>query len=319
MLQYLIILLDDTSTSFCHYECQKTDRQIIPLNDLKAAIRFAMMENLMIQFVYPDYVLPQGYLEVIELIDHSKIMPSTSPMNEEADVVVFNHWQEMNNYEFDDSTVYVLRIDKANLFAQENVLKSYLGRMPRLNIVITDIDLFTESDIKKYQALLTSFCKEMKHMYLCGKTIQLNLLTDRIMLTQMNNCNAGVENITLAPDGRFYICPAFYYSKEDRDTFCIGDLRDGCDIKAVKLFELSHAPLCRSCDAYHCKRCVWLNRQTTFDVTTPSHEQCVVAHVERNASRSLMLEMRKYGEFYPEQEICKINYTDPFDVRKEWN
>ena len=73
MLQYLIILLDDTSTSFCHYENPKTERRLIPLETLRQGIRFAMMENLMIQFVYPDYELPQEYQEVIESIDHSKI------------------------------------------------------------------------------------------------------------------------------------------------------------------------------------------------------------------------------------------------------
>lgn len=34
-----------------------------------------MKENLMIQFVYPDYELPQAYKDAIESIDHSKIMP----------------------------------------------------------------------------------------------------------------------------------------------------------------------------------------------------------------------------------------------------
>lgn len=95
MLQYLIILLDDTSTSFCHYEVPQRERKLIPLDTLRQGIRFAMMENLMIQFVYPDYVLPTEYEEVIESIDHSKIKPSSKesdvmvvsePINEPVDV-----------------------------------------------------------------------------------------------------------------------------------------------------------------------------------------------------------------------------------------
>ena len=152
-----------------------------------------------------------------------------------------------------------------------------------------------------------------------GFNPQLNLITDRIMLPQMNNCNAGCENITLAPNGQFYICPAFYYSEDDKQIFQIGNLKDGLNIRAAQLYKLSHAPLCRTCDAYQCKRCVWLNRKTTFDVTTPSHEQCVMAHIERNASRDLLIDFRKQGEIYPEQEIKEIDYLDPFDVRIEWN
>ena len=71
MRQYLIILLDDTSTSFCHYENTRTERRLIPLDTLRQGIRFGMIENLMIQYVYPDYELPVEYVDVIESIDHS--------------------------------------------------------------------------------------------------------------------------------------------------------------------------------------------------------------------------------------------------------
>ena len=65
MLQYMIILLDETSTSFCHYKVNKSKKKLISLDDLRTGIRFAMLENLAIQFVYPDYELPQEYKEAI--------------------------------------------------------------------------------------------------------------------------------------------------------------------------------------------------------------------------------------------------------------
>ena len=68
MLQYLIILLDDTSASFCHYEVPQKEPRLIDIETLRKGIYFAMRENLMIQFVYPDYELPQEYIEVIESI-----------------------------------------------------------------------------------------------------------------------------------------------------------------------------------------------------------------------------------------------------------
>lgn len=61
----------------------------MPLEVLREGIRFAMKENLTIQFVYPDYDLPQAYREAVESIDHSKIQPSGGDCTE-ADVVVFN-------------------------------------------------------------------------------------------------------------------------------------------------------------------------------------------------------------------------------------
>ena len=136
-----------------------------------------------------------------------------------------------------------------------------------------------------------------------------------MMLEKMNNCGAGDSNITLAPNGKFYVCPAFYYENEEN---CIGDLKHGLDIKNPQLYKLNFAPICRHCDAYQCKRCIWLNRKITLEVNTPSHEQCVVAHLERNTSRELLENIRKHGMFMPDIEIKEIDYLDPFDKREEW-
>ena len=56
----------------------------------------------------------------------------------------------------------------------------------------------------------------------------------------------------------------------------------------------------------------------TLEVNTPSHEQCIVAHTERNVSRNLLQNIRKQGVFMPEVEIKEIAYLDPFDFRNEW-
>lgn len=306
MLQYLIILLDDTSTSFCHYQNTKTERRLIPLEILKQGIRFGMMENLMIQFVYPDYELPQDYKEVIETIDHSKIMPQ----KDGADVWVTDKVEDINS-----DIPAVLRINKEYLFAHEREIAEATGKVSRLNVVLTDIETFTDDDFTQYKSLLRKLSESIERLYIEGKAPQLNLLTDRMMLSKMNNCGAGDTNITLAPNGKFYVCSAFYYENESN---IIGDLNNSLEIRNKQLYRLDHAPICQHCDAWQCKRCVWLNQKTTLEVNSPSHEQCVMAHLERNASRVLLQNIRKHGSFLPETEIEGIDYLDPFDKRKEW-
>ena len=307
MLQYLIILLDETSTSFCHYENPKKERTLMPLETLKQSIRFGMMENLMIQYVYPDYELPEEYKEVIESIDHSKI----KPMAEDADVLVLNKMELVQT----DIPV-VLRIGKKDLFAYQEEVADMLKRTPRLNVVLTGVETFTDEDFDAYKKVLAALSAKVEKLYVEGKSPQLNLLTDRMMLSQMNNCGAGDTTITLAPNGKFYVCPAFYYENE---ADSIGDLEHGLDIKNKQFYKLAYAPICRHCDAWQCKRCIWLNRKTTQEVNTPSHEQCVVAHLERNASRELLQNIRKHGTFLPEQEeIKEIDYLDSFDIRDTW-
>lgn len=333
MLQFLIILLDDTSTSFCHYDNNKVNRRLISLEDLKAGIFYAMKENLMIQFVYPDFELSQEYKDVINTTDHSRFVSACCEdkrLLEEAEVIVLNDWKEMERITWRGDASYVLRTTKAELFANYKQVGNSLRMVKRMNVVITDLELFTEEDFATYKTILSSFAETLEQLYANGKTSQLNLLTDRMMLDKMNNCNAGWENITLAPDGKFYVCPAFYHAQQADGSetslsevcekgFSVGDLKSGLDIKNPQLYRFDHAKLCRNCDAYQCKRCIWLNRKTTCEVNTPSHEQCVVAHLERNASRLLLNNIRKHGSFLPEkEEIKEIDYLDPFEIREQW-
>ena len=314
MIQYIVILLDDTSTSFCHYTNEKADRRLIPLQTLKDCICYAMKENLNIQFVYPNYKLPKEYLAAIDSIDHTDIYPAE--MSDNADVVVFDSLIAAKDYVFKEEVAYLIRTDKVSLFNEYKIIGEILDKVTRLNIVITDIETFTEDDFMAYKSLLSNLAERVEQIYVSGKSPQLNLLTDRIMLEKMNNCGAGDTSVTLAPDGKFYVCPAFYLSA---DGYTIGDMVNGLEIKNSQLYRLDHAPLCRRCDAWQCKRCIWMNRKTTLEVNTPSHEQCVVAHLERNASRKLLIDIRKHGKFMSgSEDIKEIDYLDPFDVKEEW-
>jgi CXXX repeat peptide maturase len=313
MLQYLVILLDDTATSYCHYESTRSTHRLISLDDLKAGILFAMKQNLMIQFVYPDYELPKEYRDVVDTIDNHKIVPQKL-YAETADVVVF---ESIDAATQDDVSLYadkicVIRSNKADFFANSEAIIPFLGKVQRVNLVLSDITTFTDTDFSLYASHLDKLRDAAKTLCVQGIYPQLNFLTDRILLDKMNNCNAGIENITLAPNGKFYVCPAFYLENENGH---VGDLLAGLDIKNQTLYKIQNAPLCRNCDAYQCKRCVWLNRKTTGEVNTPSHEQCVVAHLERNVSRSLLQDLQTLNIF-TDKTIKPINYLDPFEVRE---
>lgn len=314
MIQYLVILLDDTSVSFCHYANVHCERKLMTLEVLKAGILYGMKENLNIQFVYPDYEIPEVYKQVIDTIDHTNIKPIA--LADDADVTVVNGLAEAENLTLKPKAVYVMRLGKAELFKGTAAVARLIEKANRLNIVLTDVETFSEQDFALYKDALTTLSAKVEQEYVKGRSPQLNILTDRMMLDAMNNCGAGETNITLAPDGQFYVCPAFY---QDANGYAIGSLQEGLDIKNPQLYKLDHAPICRHCDAYQCRRCTWLNRKTTLEVNTPSHEQCVIAHLERNASRELLENIRKYGTFLSDKENIKnIDYLDPFEIRQEW-
>ena len=313
-LQYLVVLLDNTSVAYCPADNPLTERQLMPLETLRKAILFGMKQNLMIQFVYPDYELPAEYNELIETIDHVKIG---------RDVAIENGVPQTIK-----SKNVVLRLSVADFIARQYDIAALLPQVERLNICLTDVESFSDAMIDDYKKALATLNAVLLNLYKSAKQPQFNLITDRLQLTEMHNCEAGVGNITIAPNGKFYLCPAFYYDEQmgisnrmnykSKDASrSIGDLENGIDIPNKQLLQLDYAPLCRICDAYHCNRCIWLNQKLTWDNNTPSHQQCVISHLERNASRDLQMKMQEVGYRF-ENEIKEINYLDPFDVKEEW-
>ncbi len=313
-MQYLVILLDDTSVAYCHSDNPLKERRLIPLDTLRKAILFGMKQNLMIQYIYPDYDLPEEYNALIESIDHVKIGRDVRVYNGVPASVAGKN--------------VVLRLTIGEFIAGQYDIAALLPQVERLNICLTDIAAFRDEQAEDYKKALETLNAVLVNLYKKENPTQVNMLTDRLVLTEMHNCEAGIGNITVAPNGKFYLCPAFYYdeqmgisnrmnhSKKDASR-SVGDLDNGLQIPNKQLLELDHAPLCRKCDAYHCHRCIWLNDRLTMDANTPSHQQCVLAHLERNAGRELQQMLAAQG-LHTGNEIPEIDYLDPFDVREEW-
>lgn len=313
-LQYLVILLDDTSVAYCHADNPLRERRLIPLDILRQAIRFGMKQNLMIQYVYPDYDLPEAYNDLIESIDHVKIG---------RDVAVYTSVPARI-----ESSNTVLRLTVRQLIDNQYDIAALLPQVERLNICLTDIETFRDDDIPAYRQALATLRSVLVNRYAAGATPQVNILTDRLILSELHDCGAGITNITLAPNGKFYLCPAFYYDEQTgvsnrmnhahKDcSRSVGDLETGINIPNRQLLQVDHAPLCRRCDAYHCHRCIYLNQRLTWDNNTPSRQQCVLAHLERNAARDFQQALAARG--LPAGEpIPELDYLDPFDVRKEY-
>ena len=313
MLKYLIVLLDDTSVSYCQYSNKKTQNKSIPTDILRKGLQFAMKENLDVQFVYPPTPLTVEYGSLLESVEHTNIKPAGCAEN--AQVIVYDDCADFVKADLYKHIAYVLRTNLQTLISYGTTICNTLAKVNRLNIILTDIETFTDVDFNAYQHLLESLCDSLYELYAKGIFTQLNLISDRMVLGKMNNCGAAVNNITLAPNGKFYICPAYYYDNPDD---CIGNLHQGVKIKNARLYKLEYAPICSHCDAYQCRRCIWQNQQMTLEVNTPSKEQCVTAHLERNASKRLLDRLHRQNLFTQIATIKEIDYLDPFEKRNEW-
>lgn len=302
-MKYLVIQLCDTAISYCHYQVRNIPK-LISLRALKHGLLWAIKRNLDIQILYPEYNLPDQYENLLKDYPHIKI---TSGKELKGDVLVLQDWNSIDKFDSFHKSSIVFRTTYQDFIRQYNSLN--LHKFNRINIVFTDFHSFKDNDISDYEKALQSLSDTIFALYRKGDNVQLNLITDRMMLTGMNNCNAGIDSIALAPNGNFYLCPAFYYDNADS----IGNPTDGLHIVNSHLLHLNYAPICRRCDAYNCKRCVWLNKKLTLEINTPSHQQCLMAHIERKISGKLLDRIREYGAFAPNVQIPELDYNDPFE------
>lgn len=278
---------------------------------LKEVIFFAQKEGWLINFLVGDTPLPKEYVETIDVINHILITALPYPQDNVNDVLVLNdsECQDPDKIPNNLDKNVILRVNMNHLSNLAFLVKSLVGKFRRLNITLENIELFNEEDFILYEQQLDQISQLYINQPNNEKSFEINILSDRLFLQQMNNCDAGVKHITIAPNGKFYICPAFYY--EDQENEC-GNLKTGLQITNGQLLQLDHAPICRTCDAYHCKRCIWLNKKTTLEVNTPSHEQCVVSHLERNTSLKILETIN-----FSVVNIEKIDYLDPFENLKK--
>lgn len=313
MLKYLLVVLGEDATSFCHYEAgarPKAGRGLIALDHLEAAVTFALKHNLKVNFLYPARPLAKAYEAVIDEVEHVKIVPFTARLRHPEAILVIegDAFPSADELRALRGANVILRLRRAELPKLAASVSRLLPRAKRVNLVLAGLESFGPAEFEAYARELGKV--RAKYLKLApGKPRpELNVLTDRLVLDKMNNCDAGLTHLTVAPDGRLYLCPAFFYGGADDS---LGEIRNEIAVPNRRLLELRYAPICRICDAYQCRRCIHLNRRLTLEVNTPSFQQCRVAHVEREASR---LYLQTLGPAAGRVDIPEIPYSDPFEV-----
>jgi CXXX repeat peptide maturase len=312
MLKYVNVLLSDNAVSFCHYENKNSGgNKCISKELIKNIIDYCQTQNLFVNYIFPKDNIPFEILDKIEKTEHIKIAPYNSSVN--ADVVIITPPEIMGKRLPDnfDKKIIIIKIKKTEIVIIAELLEQLAYKYLKITLVLTDVELYNEEDIAAYSRELekTEIFLFQQYKDVKESLPEINFITDIWFAKQMNNCNAGIDHYTFAPDGNFYICPAFYlYGGKN-----IGNLSE-INVKNQRLFSLENAPICNVCDAFHCKRCVYLNNLLTEEFNTPSSQQCRLAHIERECSRKLLERLKKVNPLFMQiPPINIIDYNDPIE------
>jgi len=142
-----------------------------------------------------------------------------------------------------------------------------------------------------YQQQLEKISDYIEKYYLHNNKIkELSILTDLLFIDKHDNCMAGKKTFIISPDEKIYTCCAVY-SNENQNY--VGDNQRGITVKYDnKLYDIDNSNLCRICDCYHCKNCVYINKKFTKEVNVSPSFQCRKSHVEKLFSKKL------FGKLY---------------------
>lgn len=320
MLEYIILIADIGAVSFCHYENKDYDKgvsELIPLETFAAIVNYASEHNLILNVLLGHKSLPDEYLRILDNISHIKIVPYEliNSFPDAVPVLDWEGWEQHSVIREKQIENIILRLRGNSMVDLRRIIRHFNGYARRINFILKDIQELTDENLISYEHQLNRIIPPIAQSYLDGKTIELNCLSDRLLLKEMNNCNAGLTHVTFAPNGKFYICPGFYYSTPQND---VGSIEEGLKMPCQELLQLDHAPICSICDAFQCKRCIYLNKILTNELNTPSRQQCIISHLERNASRRLLRRLKPALQNLQELfDIPEVDYLDPLEALQE--
>jgi radical SAM peptide maturase (CXXX-repeat target family)/CXXX repeat peptide maturase len=298
---YLLFLIHDNILPHCNYTAKDKTTESMSQSLYEQGRQFCEKSGFVpVLMGDADYVKGDD--------DVFKLVPAQAENLTSQSLMIFD--EEVTRIPQKSETC-ILLISKKTISKLPALVATLQSSFERINIIIKDLEHWQERDAGDYEKVLIQLVDYVIHQAQLGRFLTLSNLTDLLKLKKMNNCDAGETSFTLAPNGKIYICPAFYF--QDPEDY-IGTLEDGITIKNKQLLELQYAPICSVCDAHHCKRCKYLNKKLTGELNTPSHIQCLASHVERNATRALQLKLIELKLISFVDVLPEIDYLDPLDI-----
>ena len=207
----------------------------------------------------------------------------------------------------------ILSTSTDNICNLPNDIHELISNQSIVNVSIhfTDIDKLNASVLCDYQKVINQVSEILAFSWVRGRKVDINILTHIFHYDYHNECKAGTYSLSIAPNLRFYPCPAFYY--DDENDWSIGSLNEGITNKYRELCKIEKSKLCNSCDSYHCSKCIYISKKMTNEFCVPSEELCIKSNIEREASRHFceILEKNNMLNAVKHPVSSAITFLDP--------
>lgn len=309
----MYFILGDNYISYCSYLNEANKQKTMSENIIKKGLEYChnnFYKPIFVHFKGERFVRQAEYdsYEILHIVPSDFCMNNEIYPNEDYIIVV--------------SPKNILDLEKWNGKCKNVIFNICEEEMENLSQYITKCYEYTDRINLNIQNITSKFNyflykKELKRIadFIIeeninnGKEKEINVLTDILWLEEHEGCKAGEKNLTYAPDGKLYICPAYYSQGMEE----IGDV-GSVNILNQQLYSVKYFPICQNCDTYQCERCVYINKLYTGEVNVSPEFQCKKAHIERMISLYIQSEIEKSGEVL--HHLDKIEYLDPYSCLK---
>jgi CXXX repeat modification system protein len=309
----LVLLLDEGAPSFCYYASPDPARTARMSDEvLSAALRVADERELALQVIGGRDGVPAALREKLEGREHVCYISAGCGELHPEDVPVLDavRPEAIERLEPGRHSIALLRVPRRALADWPKVFAALSSRVDRVVLVLLELEQWSDPELDQYQNALGVASDHLLERYLAGSFIELNALSDRLALEQPAECGAGLDHLTVAPDGKLYICPGFALAGEQP----VGRVGEEACIPNQRLLRRSCAPICEKCDAFHCRRCVHLNLAATLEINTPPWQLCRAVHLEREQARVLLGRLHERGLLRGLRPIHTVSYEEPFEA-----
>lgn len=300
----LLFLLSDDFASICSYHNYCTGKDIMSDANLQKGLQFAFQNFYRPILVYGNNEIKiQSYFEKYDILFMLPAKSYIQELEQYEYCLIFDekYHDYIETVPFQGNIIFNINSENISILGESIV--ELMKHCNRINLNVLDynsaFNFVTYEEQLKYVAdhVIQRYREEGVHK-------EINVLTDILFMQEHEGCQAGNNMLTYAPDGKIYICPAFYAEEES-----IGNIDDGILIKNQHLLTGKYMPLCNSCDTYQCENCKYINKKHTKEVNVSPAFQCKKAHIERKISRIIQDELNKEVDF--PNELSDVSYYDP--------
>ena len=308
--KYMYILLTNQAESFCHYNTKHTDVSIsMPVETIEKALRYC--DEHCITPIFLGAPTDSTYFGIyVNSINKTKKDCTLSIISIDCDDLLSESKAIPKFYE----KQVILTISPYNITKLPLITKTLINNYSSLDISIKIkfMETMTKDNIMAYDLVLSNIRSQIVEGWKNKNYVNINVITHLPQAIAPHKCISGDKAFTLAPNGKFYMCPAFYYDDPENN---IGDIDSGIDMSYRALCSEKRATNCKKCENYQCDSCIYLNKKITGELGVPGTIQCLLSTIERKHSVLFLNEINNLKLDLPFElnyEVLKLN-TDLID------